>query len=78
MFLLYIFSEQKLGLSMNEKRLEQAADWIDSIHELNENKYEQLILWLDNQKNKKAFERIAQVFSDPAVKYALNKHSTYS
>ena len=60
---------------MNEQCLEQAADWVDRINELSQGEFQQLLLWLDNPQNKKAFERMAQVFSDPAVKFALSEHS---
>ena len=63
---------------MNEQPLEQAAEWIDRINELNEDEFQQLLLWLNNPKNKLAFEKMAKVFSDPSVKYALTEHAKHS
>lgn len=57
---------------MNEQRLEQAADWVDRINDLNDHDREELSLWLKCTENKNAFEKIANVFGDPAVKQALH------
>lgn len=51
---------------MNEQRLEQAADWVDRINDLNDHDREELSLWLKCAENKNAFEKIANVFGDPA------------
>ena len=57
---------------MNEQRLEQAADWVDRINDLNDHDRKELSLWLKCTENKAAFEKIANVFGDPAVKQALH------
>jgi len=59
---------------MNEQRLAQAADWIDRINDLNDHDRKALSLWLKCTDNKAAFEKIANVFGDPAVKHALHTY----
>lgn len=58
---------------MDEKHLEQAADWLDRINELTDDEYRQFTLWLTDSKNKEAFKRIKKAFSNPNIQIALNK-----
>ncbi|MBQ4833566.1 FecR domain-containing protein [Pseudoalteromonas sp. MMG010] len=60
---------------MNEQRLEQAADFIDRINDLNEHEYKELVEWLSCPLNKKAFEKMANVFGDPTIKQCLHTYA---
>ena len=62
---------------MNEQTLEQAADWVDRINDLNEDESAELSLWLKHPKNKAAFDRIARLFGDPSIDKALHNLHIY-
>ncbi|MDC9526780.1 FecR domain-containing protein [Pseudoalteromonas sp. Angola-30] len=62
---------------MNEQTLEQAADWVDRVNDLNEDESAELSLWLKQPENKAAFDRVAKIFGDPSIDKALHNLHTY-
>lgn len=58
---------------MNERILEQAADWLDRIHELNDKEKQQLCVWLQTPENRQAFDKMVKVFADPDIQQAINQ-----
>lgn len=62
-------------LAMKKNNIEEAANWIDKLHELNNVEKQELIVWLQNTDNKIAFDKIAKVFGDDEIKAALHNYS---
>lgn len=65
-------------LAMKKNNIEEAANWIDKLHELNNDEKQELIVWLQNKDNKIAFDKIAKVFGDDEIKTALHHYSIES
>ncbi|WP_176372543.1 FecR family protein [Pseudoalteromonas sp. A601] len=65
-------------LAMKKNNLEEAANWIDRLHELDNDEKQELTIWLQNKDNKIAFDKIAKVFGDDEIKNALHIYSVES
>ncbi|WP_138553965.1 FecR domain-containing protein [Pseudoalteromonas sp. S1727] len=63
---------------MKKNNVEEAANWIDKLHELNNVEKQELIVWLQDRDNKIAFDKMAKIFGDDEIKAALHSYSNES